>query len=376
MRIDELKEEIKNLTGEVRSLTDNKDLEGAKAKMEELRQAKETLKIEEELAEEEMRDLKRQKEKRKDDVKMENRKSTKEMELRAAVKFISGSKIEEEERALVTVSGNGALIPEEFINQIEVYRKGFPSLKKYCHVLPVISKTGKMPVTTLGMNTLVKLNSDDVIPEGAMATDKITYDIEDYGKFIPIEKDLEDDEATNIVRNVLFPDFAEGSVTAENIEIINILKTNSTSIKSATSYRDINKAIDKSLPTCKNGLIVITNQSGYCYLNNLEDKEGRNLNLIKIGEDGQDYFHNKPLITLDDEVLAPAKSGNLIFYVANLHELVKFFDRKQMVIDKSIEFLFNRNQDCLRAIERFDVVKGNTRSAKSIEFALPVSEVQ
>ncbi|MDK0596123.1 hypothetical protein ACHM2G_05530 [Clostridium perfringens] len=47
MRIDELKEKIKGLTGEIRNLTNSKDIDGAKAKMEELRQLKETLKIEE-----------------------------------------------------------------------------------------------------------------------------------------------------------------------------------------------------------------------------------------------------------------------------------------------------------------------------------------
>ena len=55
MRIDELKEKIKSLTGEIRNLTNAKDLDGAKAKMEELRAAKETLKIEEELEQEEIR---------------------------------------------------------------------------------------------------------------------------------------------------------------------------------------------------------------------------------------------------------------------------------------------------------------------------------
>ena len=60
MKINEIKEQIKNLTGEVRSLIDAKDIDGAKAKREELRAAKEMLKIEEELAEEEMRDLKSQ----------------------------------------------------------------------------------------------------------------------------------------------------------------------------------------------------------------------------------------------------------------------------------------------------------------------------
>ncbi|EPB8249076.1 hypothetical protein ACRTFC_000728 [Clostridium perfringens] len=83
MRIDELKEQVKTLTGEVRSLIDAKDIDGAKAKREELRQAKEMLALEEDLEQEEIRDLKRQKEERKDDLRMENRKCTKEMELRA-----------------------------------------------------------------------------------------------------------------------------------------------------------------------------------------------------------------------------------------------------------------------------------------------------
>lgn len=64
MKINEIKEQIKNLTGEIRNLTNAKDLDGAKAKMEELRNAKEMLRIEEELAEEEMRDLQKQKEER------------------------------------------------------------------------------------------------------------------------------------------------------------------------------------------------------------------------------------------------------------------------------------------------------------------------
>ena len=39
MKINEIKEQIKNLTGEIRNLTNAKDLDGAKAKMEELRNA-------------------------------------------------------------------------------------------------------------------------------------------------------------------------------------------------------------------------------------------------------------------------------------------------------------------------------------------------
>ena len=69
----------------------------------------------------------------------------------------------------------------------------------------------------------------------------------------------------------------------------------------------------------------------------------RNLNLInKVGD--VEYFNGYPIIYLDDTDIHDA-SNTHIFYVANLKELVKFFDRKGIIIEKSKEFLFNKNQD-------------------------------
>ena len=91
MKINEIKEQIKNLTGEVRNLTNAKDLDGAKAKMEELRQLKEMLKIEEELAEEEMRNLKNQKK-----VREGAQIVGKVNEMRAITKCVLGKELEAE----------------------------------------------------------------------------------------------------------------------------------------------------------------------------------------------------------------------------------------------------------------------------------------
>lgn len=361
-RILQLRKQIKELSKEMRTFLDAKDNENAKKKHEEIRNLKESLAMEEELYEEEMRQLKS-----KDKTKTpENRNIDQAHEIRAVAKTVLGKILNEEERALVTVAGNGAVLPEGFINKLEVYRKGFPSLKKYCHVIPVTTKTGKMPVATLGQNTLAKLSSNTPIPEGAMLTDKINYDVDDYGKFVPIERDLTEDEAVSIIENVLIPDFGEGSVAAENIEILNILKTNSKIVSGSKGYEDIEKAIDEIVPGAKYGIVTITNTSGYCYLKHMKDTQGRNLDLItKIGD--TEYFNSYPIVYLDDADM-PDKSSTNIFYVANLKELVKFFDRKGILIEKSTEFLFNKNQDCIRAIERFEAVKGNNRSAKCIKF--------
>lgn len=361
-KILELRGKIAELTKEMRSFLDSKDSVNAKAKSEEIKNTKELLVLEEELYEEEKRALSSK-------LKTnENIKVNEKNEIRAIAKAVLGKELNKEERALVSVTGNSAILPEGFINQIEIYRKGFPSLKKYCHVIPVTTKTGKMPLATLGKNTLAKLTGESVIPEGAVVTDKVNFDVEDFGKFVPIERDLTDDEAVSIIENILIPDFGEGSVTAENIEIMSIIKSNSKDITGAKSYEDIETAINGMIPSAKAGAITITNTTGYCYLKGMKDKEGRSLNLItKIGD--VEYFNGYPIIYLDDTDITD-ETNTHIFYVANLKELVKFFDRKGVLIEKSTEFLFNKNQDCMRAIERFDTVKGNERSAKCIKFVL------
>lgn len=365
-KILKLRKKIEELTKEIRGFIDSKDLAKARDKKEELRQVKEELEIEEELYEEEKRILESQAKKK--SAITNNRSQDKNKELRALVKVALKKNLTEEERALVTVSGNGGVLPEEFINEIEVYRKGFPSLKKYCHVIPVSKKSGKMPAASLGQNVLAKLSSNQPIPEGAMVTDEIAFDIDDFGKFVPIERDLTEDEGVSIVKDVLLPDFAEGSVTSENLEILSIVKENSKEIADAKSYKDVEKAMNGVVPGAKGGIITITNTTGYCYLKGLEDKQGRNLNLItQIGD--VEYFNGKPIVYLDDEDLKD-ETAQMIFYIANLKELVKFFDRKQVLIEQSKEFLFNKNQDCLRAIERFDTVKGNERSARCVKINL------
>ena len=164
------------------------------------------------------------------------------------------------------------------------------------------------------------------------------------------------------------PDFAEGAIAIENEEILEVIKSGATEVEEATDYEDVEKAIDSLVPSARAGAITITNTAGFVYLKNKKDALGRKLNLITY-VDGVAMFNNKPIVELSD-ALVTASHGKLIYYVANVKEACKFFDRKGVEITKSTEFLFNKNQDCLRAIERFDVVKGATRSIKKIEFTV------
>lgn len=292
-------------------------------------------------------------------------------EYRAIAKILTKADMTPEERALVTVADNEAILPEGFVNQLQLLRKGFPSLKPYCHIIPVTNHTGKMPFATIGTNKLSKLVSGQAIPEASKATQSIDYSVDDYGKIIPVENSLTEDEVVGLIQNVITPEFAEASVLTENDEILAVIKANATDITTAASYEDIEGAINGVLPSLRYGIVTITNLTGYVYLKGVKDNEGRSLELVKTLPDGTEIFNGKPLIVLDDADVTPTTPGELIFYVVNMWALVKFFDRKAYAISSSEHVLFGYNQTAIRVLERFDVAKLDDRACKKLEFAKP-----
>lgn len=371
MKSKELLKLIKSKRDEARGMMDTGDMTGAKKIAEELRGLEDDLETALTIEGSELRDLRANGTVIPVGGKDEERQFTKEDELRSIGKHILGLPLNDEERGLVTVADNGALLPQGYVNDVMLLRDGYPSLKKFVHVIPVTTKTGKMPVAQLGSNKLAKLSSDQPIDTGAANTKPVNYDVADYGKFVPIERSLTDDEVVGIIENILLVDFAEGSVEIENEEIIGIIEANKKDV-TGTSHEDVEKAIDTLVPAARAGAITITNTAGFTYLKNKKDKIGRPLNLITY-VNGQAMFNNKPIIEVSDDIIAP-NGEKFTYYVANLKEAVKFFDRKGIEITKSTEFLFNKNQDCLRAIERFDAKLGDARSCKKVVIT-PVAEV-
>lgn len=360
MTINELKQAIEDKKAEARGFTNAKDLEGAKKAMEELRALQDTLKIEEELEQSEIRDLEKQKEIRKDDENM-----TKVNEMRSIVKKMMGYEMTSEERATIKTVDNGAVIPKQFINKLQEIKKGFGSLKGYTDVITVTKNEGTIPVVDLDQNTLPEVAEGDNIIDGTLVTTDLPFKCKKHGLIQTLTSELVDDAEIEI-EGLVNKNFAEIVTVAENTKIMNVLKNNAVSTE-GTTYEDIQLAIDKSLPSIKAGLATYTNTSGYAYLKNLKDSQKRPLNLV-TEMNGKYYFHGKELVVVDDSLLAPAEEKSYVFIVANAKEAVKFIDRKAVTIAKSTEAGFTTDTVKVRILERFDVIKGSTRSIKKIEF--------
>ena len=361
MTIAELREKIEGLTTEIRSLKDENKFDEAEAKLAEMRSLKKELKIQEALDEEEREQLERKKnEKRNEDKEVEKRESSKDLEYRALVKAMMGKPLTEEERKSITDgnfnSNTGAIIPSQFINKVDLYRSGKKSLKSYCDVIPVTSDNGKMPATYLD-EELADLEEDTDMVESMINMSEIEFKVSDKGMLKKVGNNLLSDSPVNFIDGILAPSFATASVNRENKDIMAVVNTNSkvVTVEVDEKVEDvIAKTISKTDDNIAAGLVIVTNEEGYSYIDNLRDASGRKSDDVSY-INGTLHFKSKEVIKISNSRLPQlTELKTMVFYVVNLRT-VKFFDRKQIEIAKSTEAGFKANKTYVRAVERYDV---------------------
>ncbi len=361
MTIAELREKIEGLTTEIRSLKDENKFDEAEAKLAEMRSLKKELKIQEALDEEEREQLERKKnEKRNDDKEVKTRESSKDLEYRALVKAMIGKPLTEEERKSITDgnfnSNTGAIIPSQFINKVDLYRSGKKSLKSYCDVIPVTSDNGKMPATYLD-EELADLEEDTDMVESMINMSEIEFKVSDKGMLKKVGNNLLSDSPVNFIDGILAPSFATASVNRENKDIMSVVNTNSkvVTVEVDEKVEDvIAKTISKTDDNIAAGLVIVTNEEGYSYIDNLRDASGRKSDDVSY-INGTLHFKSKEVIKISNSRLPQlTELKTMVFYVVNLRT-VKFFDRKQIEIAKSTEAGFKANKTYVRAVERYDV---------------------
>lgn len=363
MGIEELRQLLEQKKVEARGLLEI-DLAKAEKTMEEVRELQKKIALYEEIEEQEKRDLENQRNQKNKGKGNDNMAVN---EMRAITKSVMGHKLTEEERAAVVSSGNAAVLPKQFVNQLQEIKKGFGSLKDYCDVITVTKNEGTIPVVDYDQNELSDITEGGDIVDGTLVTTELTFKCKKVGLIQTLSSELVEDAEVEI-EEITKTNFTEIAVVKENKKIIDIVNTNATAIEEATDYTALENVMAEALPAVKAGLITLCNVEGYAHLKNMKDKQGRNMNLITtIGD--TEYFNGKPIVTFDSSLVTPTLDKKKVFYSLNMKEAVKFIQRKDITIARSNEAGFNDDTIKLRILERFDVTKGSTRSIKKIELA-------
>lgn len=253
-----------------------------------------------------------------------------------------------------TPAKGGYLIPEEQMNTILEPRRAFTQLKNYCNVQVVNSRIGSIPTATEETGQLDAFDELGEISNTDIDFGQIKWSTHDYGDIIPVANQLLQDidvDLTGLIANR----FARKAVNTENAKILALVQ--SIDATAITDYKGIKTALNKTLnPEISATATIFTNQTGYDYLDQLEDAQKRPLLTPDVTAPGQYRFRGRPIVVLKDTIFK-VDATTIPFLVGSLSDFAIFFDRLGVELAVSTEALFSKYATAIRAVERFDVQK-------------------
>lgn len=290
-------------------------------------------------------------------------------------RLLLGKSITDEEMKILNAAGTpgqveatdgkgGYLVPTEQYNRIKELRRNYKSLKDLCNVIPVTSFKGNYPIEKDGTGELIAFDELNEITQSDIDFSQVTWNTKDYGDIIPLSNTLLADEDADLVAYIE-KRFVKKAVNTENKKIYTILKT--ATKKTGTEHGAIKTALNKDLDTAISAnAIIVTNQTGFDWLDKLEDKNGKPI-LTESLQDPTKKLYKGRRIEVFNDTLIPPVSSKQIFYVGDMTEFISFFDREGVELAMSKEAGFTKNATLTRAIERFDVQKVDKEAMVLVE---------
>lgn len=344
---DEIRLQIKEIQNEIQKLSEQDKIDDAYNLIPKVNDLKKKLDIQEKLEEDIL-----------DNTNIDTKNNiTGRVNVNSALnKALLGKPLTEAENALIEKTGEdgGYLVPVEQKTEIEELKREQLPLKDYCNVIPVKTKSGKMPLEVESSDELTNFDEMEELNQSTIKFGQIEWDVKDYGDIIPVSNTLLQDEKASLT-SYIGRRFAKKAVRTENKKIIEVLKTLTPA--EITGHEGIKKTINVTLPTAiAKSAKIYTNQNGFDYLDGLMDANGRPL--LKPDLAGGDIYKykGKEIVVVDNKTM-PNVEGKMPFFVGDMTSFMAFFDRGVYEVAVSKEAGFTKNATYLRCIERFDLSK-------------------
>lgn len=268
--------------------------------------------------------------------------------------------------------GIGVTIPEDIRTDIIELRRSSDNLEQYVNVEGVVTKTGTRNIEVDAESTPFD-NVDEAADFPQMDEPEflpIEYKVKKKGGILKMTAELLEDTASNIMAYIN-KWIAKKTKATRNAMILKVLnemtKGKEVTVENLDSLKDIfNEQLD---PSIAESSIVITNQSGFNYLDKLKDEDG-NYILQKdptAATKGKMLFGEYPIIKLSKKTLASEKvmnsDGHTVdgykhpIFCGDLKEAITLFDRNVLTIDLNDKGagLWDKDMTGLKVRDRFDV---------------------
>lgn len=241
----------------------------------------------------------------------------------------------------------GFLVPEDIQTEVKALRNDGTNLESYVNVEPVIRSEG---------SRLIEVRADElpleVVEEGGTIPEiedsniaEIKYKIKKRAGIIKITNELLSD-TDNAVLKWLKIWLAKKTRATRNRAILDKISTITAGKEVAiTTIKDLKAVVYKRLESYNDGLIVVTNSSGFDYLDSLVDEQGNKVLKSDIPNKQKLLFGLYPVKKMPDKVmknkLVYAGDGTTItayrypIVCGDLKEAITLFDRENLSIDLS-----------------------------------------
>ncbi|NFT52821.1 phage major capsid protein [Clostridium sporogenes] len=374
---DELKQELQGLQNEAKSLINKEGVtaEDINNKSKEIETLKAKITMQENIEEEERKEMEDKinngtAEEIGNGGNVEETKNKQELYKEGFYNVLRGKRVTEEQATVLKEFNNalssntgedgGYTIPVDQQTAIKELKREFKSLETLVNIEPVTTLSGSRNIEKDAEYTpfVEFAEGDDVPTTDSPQFVNIPYAIKDRGGILPVPNNLLADNTANLA-NYLNRWLAKKQVATRNKLIVDLLATKAkTAVASADDLKTItNITLD---PTISAMSVVVTNQTGFNWLDTLKDSEGNYLlqkdptmptRKLLYGIQPVEVYSNK---TLKNDTTSGTKAPIII---GALKEAVTLFDREAMsLLSTNIGGdAFKKNRTDIRAITREDI---------------------
>ena len=269
-------------------------------------------------------------------------------------------------------SDGGFLVPVDMQTRINELRREMVDLSRLVTVEGVTTATGYRVLDTAPTKGFTKVAEMGAIPKDDQPKfTRVPYSISDYALIVPISNDLLADNDAGLME-YLARWLARKSVITYNLDVLAKLGSLAAAPVAAgkeisTLKRVLNKGLD---PAISVNAILLANQSAYDCLDQLEDKNGRDLLQPDLMAATGYQFKQHHIHMAGDNIMPNGEDGAPL-YVGDLTQFMTIFDRQVMEIATTNVggSAWGTNSTEARAIMRFDSAIMDTAAAKRLSLA-------
>lgn len=224
---------------------------------------------------------------------------------------------------LTTDVDGKAIIPTQIVTPIYESKVGSNDLSAYVDVKKVSVGQGSYPIAKNNPSAVLATKAELAqIGDADSGMTAVDFKCETRAGKIYLSQELIDDAAVDF-KSEIQSQLAKLVKNTDNLNILNTLKgVQAKTVKTLDNIKALRNSLDFGLTP-----IVITNNDGFAYLDNLKDSQGRYILQPDVTIASGKSLFGCPVIVMNNKVLPDVKTGQFPIFIGDLQEAVALIRR-------------------------------------------------